>query len=633
MKAFLPLIASLMLLFACEPEPTTLPPDMRGVFWQDGAIQAQFWIPDAEQVALVIYGPEGGQLKEKLPFTQQGELWQLHHTGDYEDMQYTLAIRRAGNWTENTDPYVRAVSINGERGVLLDFAKTNPEGWATDEGPGPVSHPIVYEVQVRDFSSDPEQHFQFPGKFKAFTERGLVNEAGQAIGIDHLVELGITHVHILPFFDFASIDETLADLPYNWGYDPLHFNAVEGTFATDASDPATRIRECKEMIQVLHQVGIGVVMDVVYNHTSGPGYDIFEHLAPGYFFRHTADGSLSNASACGNETASEKEEMRQFMLQSLQYWAEEYHMDGFRFDLMAIHDVATMRTIEEQLLAKHPNLILYGEGWTAGASPIPNGDLLLKCNTSATTHIAAFSDEFRNGLKGNVFNHDDPGFVGGDLSAKANVQFGLAAACAHEQIDLEAVTSNGCGFWAERPEQCMAYASCHDNHTIYDKLHLALPAASHQELILRSGIAQGLVLTSLGRPFLHAGGAMGRTKQGVENSYQSPDSINTIRWNWKAEEADLFTWVKTMVALRKTSLVWQENHPLPVADRIHFLETDPAVLSYLLKDPEGQERIWVTVRVQATENAIPQPEGDWELAAAWPSPNAEVGMWVYQMIE
>jgi len=499
------------LLLSCASQQEIMDADFRGLQVHKGHIKAQFWLQDVSKASLKLYDTRDSLIAEWPLLPKKGALWYVYAQKPESAEYYTLAVLRKGEWTEDTDPWARAVSVNGGKGALVDFENTHPPGWLTDERIPSTDQPIIYELQLRDFTMDSIADFQSPGKFLAFTERGKTVQ-NQAVGLDHLIELGITHVHIMPFYDFSSIDERLTHPPYNWGYDPHHFNALEGTFATDAFDPIVRIKECKTMIQALHQAGIGVVMDVVYNHTSGSGREVFEHVAPGYFFRTAQDGSLSNASACGNETASEREEMRRFMLQSLKFWADEYHIDGFRFDLMAIHDLETMQMIETELKDLYPQMLLYGEGWKAGSSPLPDDELLLKCNTAQTQYIAAFSDEFRNGLKGNVFNEKERGFVGGDASAKENIKFGLVGACEHPQIDLKKVSSNDCGFWAGHPNQCIGYASCHDNHTLYDKMAIALPEASHQELILRAGIAQGLVLTGLAVPFLHSGGEMGRTK-------------------------------------------------------------------------------------------------------------------------
>jgi len=628
MKKIMAVLFLSALMLACQKESNLIDKEFRGLQLQNDHISAQFWIQGASDAKLKLYDQEKVMIKE-LPLISEGSLWSVQAPCPANATFYTLAILRDQEWVEDSDPWARAVSANGEMGALVDFEQTNPVNWEEDQRVSNIMHPVIYEVQVRDFSMDPKADFDHPGKFLAFTERDQKMDT-EAIGLDHLIEMGVTHVHLMPFYDFSSIDE-LADVPpYNWGYDPHHYNAVEGTFASQAEVPELRIRECKAMIQALHQSGIGVIMDVVYNHTSGKGKEVFDHIAPGYFFRKRADGSLSNASACGNETASEQEEMRHFMLQSLKFWAEEYHIDGFRFDLMAIHDIETMRQIEQELKGIYPEMLLYGEGWKAGESPLADADLLLKCNTAKVEHIAAFSDEFRNGLKGNVFEESEAGFVGGNASAKENIKFGLAAACAHPQINPLQLSSNDCGFWAANPNQCIAYASCHDNHTLYDKLAIALPEATHEELIVRAGLAQGLVLTGLGIPFLHSGGEMGRTKQGVENSFESPDSINQLNWNLKGQEKGLVEWVKALIQLRKESEVWSMNHPLNASERIVFLPTSEQTLSYELKDKEARTAYAVLVQIDSASVSTP-PSG--QLVLSWPidsKPGRGLGMWIYE---
>lgn len=619
-----------ILMLSCQQKQDPIDSKFRGLQLQKDHISAQFWIQDASDAALRLYDAQKLMIKE-LPLISEGSLWTVQTKRPANATFYTLAILRNGEWSEDSDPWARAVSVNGEMGALVDFKNTNPTHWKNDQRVANISQPVIYEVQVRDFSMDAQAGFDHPGKFLAFTERDK-KMGSEAIGLDHLAEMGVTHVHLMPFYDFSSIDELLDHPPYNWGYDPHHYNAVEGTFASQAQDPELRIRECKAMIQALHQAGIGVVMDVVYNHTSGKGREVFEHIAPGYFFREIEDGSLSNASACGNETASEKSEMRHFMLESLKFWAEEYHLDGFRFDLMAIHDIETMRLIEQELKSLYPEILLYGEGWKAGDSPLPDQDILLKCNTAKVDYIAAFSDEFRNGLKGNVFEESEAGFVGGEASAKENIKFGLAAACAHPQVHIDQVSSNDCGFWAGHPNQCIAYASCHDNHTLYDKLSIALPDATHDELILRAGLAQGLVLTGLGIPFLHSGGEMGRTKQGVENSFESPDSINQFYWSLKSQEKELVTWVKELIQLRKGSEVWSMDHPLKASERITFFPTSEHAIFYELKDQKGRAAYSILVQ---TENALQSTIPSGQLILSWPGnsePGKGIGMWIYQVL-
>ena len=406
---------------------------------------------------------------------------------------------------------------------------------------------------------------------------------------------------MLPFFDFKSSDESSATPPYNWGYDPLHYNLPEGTFATSTKDPKIRIRECKEMIMAFHQAGIKVVMDVVYNHTALTSTSSFEQLAPNYFYRKNENGDFSNASACGNETASEKPMMQKFMLESLLFWVKEYKIDGFRFDLMGIHDVETMNLIARELRKIKPDILLYGEGWAAGNSPLPEELRALKKNVHQLEEIAVFSDEFRDGLKGSVFIPTQKGFVSGDTARIEDIKFGLR------------------GGWGN-PTQMIAYADCHDNHTLWDKLQLANPECSPEELMSMHKLALTLVLTSQGIPFLHAGTEFLRSKKGVENSFESPDSINAIDWNLKFQYQDVYAYTKKLIELRKHyPEFWTPSaHP-----KITFKEFDKdakGLLSYQIEVDSNTPQI---TKLQLLLNGtsrelwidkytIQDPQGPWE---------------------
>ena len=398
-----------------------------GLTQKDDQWQFKVWAPTAEKVSLLLYSEgSGGDAKESIEMSVENGLWSTSIGTDYEGQYYAFQATIDGQqMMEVVDPYVKMVGVNGHRGYLGSPNQTNPEGWENDVSPA-LSHPndiVLYEVHVRDFSSHSSSGANAKGKFVAFTEEGTTNDFDQSTGIDHLKELGVTHIHLLPSFDFRSIDESIADNPkYNWGYDPQNYNVPEGSYATDPSDPTVRVREFKELVMALHSNGLRVILDVVYNHTGYTEESLFNQLVPGYYYRQNAEGGFSDAAACGNEVASERAMVRKFMLESVKYWVEEYHIDGFRFDLMGIHDIETMNLISKELRAMDETIFIYGEGWTAGASPLPDTLRALKANTSLLDNIAAFSDDLRDGLKGSVFEDLETGFVSGKEDRKESIK-------------------------------------------------------------------------------------------------------------------------------------------------------------------------------------------------------------------
>ena len=512
-----------------------------GLRFSTNKVFFRVWAPAANKVELRYYKLEKDGEAVVYPMQQslQGT-WTLALPASVKGGYYTYRVNNlvggSYQWSrEVTDPYSVAVGTNGVRSAIVNLNETNPAGWispfaATSKKKAPV---IIYELQIRDASKHISSGIMHKGKYLGLTERGTKNKAGLSTGLDHIKSLGVTHVHLLPCFDFRSSDESKSDPPYNWGYDPLHYNTPEGTFSSETSNPITRIREFKQMVLAFHQAGLKVVMDVVYNHTSQSAESNFEQLAPGYYYRMNKNGSFSNASYCGNETASENPMMRKFMLESVLFWVKEYKVDGFRFDLMGIHDIETMNQIARELRKIRPDILLYGEGWTAGNSPLPDSLRALKQNVSKLEGIAVFSDEFRDGLKGSVFMPEQKGFVSGNFNSISAIEFGLK------------------GGWSN-PQQMIAYADCHDNHTLWDKLMLSNPDKTVDERIEMQKLALTLVLTSQGVPFLHAGSEFLRSKRGVENSFESPDSINAIDWDRLSQYHEVNEYVKALIAMRKT---------------------------------------------------------------------------------
>jgi pullulanase len=580
------------------------------------------WSPMAEAMALRIYANDlpGDEPLERIDMrSAEGGIWMAELEASHLNSYYSVSAKIDGAWrAEVPGPYAKAVGTNGLRGHVVNPQYCNPDGWEADEAPLQSSFAdiILYELHIRDFSIHPESGHIHKGKFLAFTERGTQTPEGLATGIDHLVELGVTHVHLLPAFDFLSIDESKPNVPqYNWGYDPQNFNVPEGSYSSNPADGAVRIKEFKTMVKALHDAGLRVVMDVVYNHTGKVEGLSFDALVPGYYYRYREDGTMSNASGCGNETASDQPMMRKFMIESLEYWMEEYHIDGFRFDLMAVHDITTMNEIEKALRKIRPDVFIYGEGWTADDSTLPVDERALKAHIRSMPGIAAFSDDIRDGLKGGWSQHDAPGFVGGMENLRESVKFGIVGAVEHTGVDYENV-NNSKGPWALEPTQCIAYVSCHDNHTLYDRLLNAHPDAVESEIVKMHILANTVVLTSQAVPFLHAGVEFMRSKGGEENSYQSPDSVNQIDWSRKGQYPEVLKAYKDLIALRKAHPAFRLGSGAVMIERLTFLPSDASVIAYTIQAPEGDAWAEVVLAFNGgdADMNIDLPDGEWELA-------------------
>ena len=588
-----------------------------GATYSPAATTFKLWSPAAEQARVLIYGSDNPDESafQINPMEDQNGAWTFKYDGDLEGNYYTFQIMQEGEWlAEAPDIYAQAVGTNGQRAMVVDLAATNPEGWEDDVRP-PLAAPtdiILYELHMRDATVHATSNNPYPGKFIGLAESGTRSPDGLATGLDHLVEMGITHLHLLPSFDYASVDERPdAALAFNWGYDPLNYNVPEGGYATNAADGRVRVREFKQLVQALHSAGIRVVMDVVYNHT-GPTEDSpFNLLVPGYYYRQNEDESWSDASGCGNETASERPMVRDYIVESVKYWATEYHIDGFRFDLMGIHDVETMNRLSEELREIDPTIFVYGEGWTAGDSPLPHDQRALKANTPLLNHVAAFSDDLRDGLKGSVFNHEERGFVSGDSGRKASIAFGVVAAGQHPQIDYQAVNYSN-EPWAPEPYQCINYVSCHDNHTLWDRLQNSNPDDSEEERAKMARLAMAVVLTSQGVPFLHAGSEMLRTKRGEENSYKSPDSVNAIDWSWKSTHANTVSYVQGLIQLRKDHPAFRLPTNAAIQEHLSFLPiSGDSLIAFRLQNAPNDEWEDIIVVYNASPNKLSMdlPEG------------------------
>lgn len=583
------------------------------------------WSPKADTARVLIYDTgRNSAPTDTLSMTRsKNGTWRVSVPEQLYGKYYTFQIKYDGKWLDETPGvWAKAVGVNGKRAAIIDFNKTNPTGWATDKGPEikQINDAVIYEMHHRDFSIHPNSGIANKGKFLALTEDGTTSPLGDKTGIDHLKELGVTHVHILPSYDYNSVDETqLPSNQYNWGYDPYNYNAPEGSYSTNPSDPSTRVAEMKEMVKSLHDAGIGVIMDVVYNHTAQNDDSNFSLTAPGYYYRHRNDGSYSDASGCGNETASERQQMRDYIVNSVKYWAEEYHIDGFRFDLMAIHDTTTMNEVAKTLKEVNPNIFVYGEGWTAGDSPLPVSQRALKDNVSAMPQIAVFSDDIRDAIKGHYTDASDRGFATGKPGLEETVKIGIVGATQHPQVDYSK-GNNSKKAYALSPRQVVNYVSCHDDLTLTDKLAKSLPDDDEQARQRAAKLAQTIVFTSQGTPFMFAGEEVFRDKKGVHNSYKSPDSINAIDWNLKHENADLFNYYKELIKLRKTHPAFRMSTAEDVAKNLVFDNTDDKsnLISYSLKNNANGDS-WKEIKVVFNGSNDPQyikvPKADWLVVA------------------
>lgn len=597
--------------------------DLGVTYTRTGTI-LKIWSPPAEEMKLKLYKTStGNDLTEEI-YCSKGDngVWKAELKGDRKNQYYTFQARIKGKWNdENPDPYARAVGVNGKRGQIIDLSETNPAGWDNDKAPLLNNHTdvILYELHVRDLSVAPNSGIKNKGKFLGLTETGTRNSHEQSAGIDHIAGLGVTHVHLLPSFDFCSVDESKLNVPqYNWGYDPQNFNAPDGSYSTNPEDGKVRIREFKQMVSALHQKGLRVVMDVVYNHTGLTHNSNLDQLVPGYYYRQwEKDGKYSNASGCGNETASDRAMFRKFILESVTYWVREYHVDGFRFDLMAIHDMETMNQVAAVLRSIDPSIIVYGEGWTAGDSPLLMDYRALKMNAKKMNGVAVFSDDIRDAIKGSVFDNKSTGFASGAKDMAESVKFGIAGAGEHPQIDYSRVNYSK-GPYAKNPDEVINYVSCHDNHTLYDKLKVSRPDAREEDLIRMDKLANTIVLTSQGIPFLHAGEEMKRTKGGVDNSFNKPDSVNQINWDWKFDNRELYAYYKDLISLRKAHPAFRMLRNEMVRKNLVFLPVnDPQLIAYELKDHANNDpwqNILVIFNGSEQEKTFVLPEGTWKIA-------------------
>lgn len=546
----------------------------------------------AQSVNLNIYAEGTGGKPVKTVAMRKGEkgVWKAVVKGDLKGRFYTFNVKQDGKMLGETPGlFAKAVGVNGKRGAIIDMAATNPEGWESDRALGyaPTDF-IVYESHNRDFSVS-RKEARYPGKFLALTEPWA---------IEHLKSLGVTAIHLLPSFDYASVDEEHLDRPqFNWGYDPLNYNVPEGSYSTNPFKPEVRVKEFKQMVKALHDAGIAVILDVVYNHTMDIQSSNFQRTNPDVFYRKNDKGEYSDGSGCGNETASENPLMRQYMIESFKYWADEYHLDGFRVDLMGVHDIATMNLIREAL---PKNVLIYGEGWSAGSCAYPVEKLAMKANVYQMPGIAAFSDEMRDAIRGPFSDDHQSAFLAAKPGHQESIKAGIVGCIEHPQVDYSKVNYSKKP-WAIEPTQMMAYVSCHDDLCLVDRLKASIPGIGTDELIRLDLLAQTAVFTSQGVPFMLSGEEMLRDKKGVHNSYKSPDSINQLPWDNMQKYPQVFAYYQGLIALRKAHPAFRLGSAELVRKHLEFLPVGEGLVAFRLKDNAGGD-VWRDIYVVLNAN-------------------------------
>lgn len=578
--------------------------------------------PDVKKVNVLLSDTDSDspteQLTKQMKRVGAGK-WELTVKSDLKGKYYLFSVYNSAQPDNTPGIFAKAVGVNGKRGAIVDLRDTDPEGWADDVRPA-ISNPcdlVIYEMHHRDFSVDLSSGLKNKGKYLALTEPKA---------IEHLQRLGVNAVHILPSFDYASVDESKPDVPqYNWGYDPLNYNVPEGSYSTDAATPTTRIREFKQMVQALHRAGIRVILDVVYNHTFDINGSNFQKTYPDYFYRKTAEGKYSDGSGCGNETASEKPLMREFMKESVEYWIKEYHIDGFRFDLMGVHDIETMNEIRAMVDQIDPSIYIYGEGWSAGSCAYPQEKLAMKANTKQLNGIGAFCDDMRDALRGPFSDDHKGGFLIGEPDQEESIKFGIVGAIAHPQIDMTKVNYSR-EAWTNEPSQMVAYVSCHDDMCLTDRLRATVPYITDDELIRLDLLAQTAVLTSQGVPFILSGEEMLRDKKSVHNSFRSPDSINRLDWNNLKRYPQVFDYYAGLIALRKAHPAFRMGKAEEVRKHLEFVDAPKGVVAFRLKDNAGGDawrNIYVVLNSQKTPQNVKVAEGSYTTVVANGKVNAD----------
>ena len=594
-----------------------------GAVYSPKMTRFKVWAPEAESVKLNLYkqGEGDNLIDQHIMKKSANGTYVFEKQGDCNGIYYTYTVVNHGEEQEAVDPYTKAAGVNGQRGMVINLAKTNPQGFELDgyRNPEHITDAIIYEGSVRDFTMDESSGVFHNGKFLGLTEANTTNHFGEATALDYISGLGVTHVQILPAFDFETVDEKNQKAQYNWGYDPDNYNVPEGSYAVSPYDGAVRIQEMKQMVLALHSRGIGVIMDVVFNHTYRRDDSNLQKIVPGYYYRSDETG-YTNGSGCGNEVASDRPMVQKLIVDSLIYWAKEYNIDGFRFDLMGVLDIDTMNVIAERLKEIRPDIYLYGEGWNGGPSSLAEEKRAFKASAKKMPGIGMFNDDIRDTIKGSVFYDDHLGFVNGGTHLENALRYGITGAVAHPQVDYDAYGSKP---WAKEPGQSINYVSCHDNYTLWDKLSVSCPEASEEKKKAMNRLCAAIVFTSQGVPFIQAGEEFLRSKplpekKGfAENSYNMPDTVNSIKWDNIHEYPDMIAYYKGLMALRKAHPVFRMQSEAEMTQNLCFLSDTPEnVVAYLLKGKgadDTPENILVIFNGNDEEILYNLPEGKWKI--------------------
>ena len=605
-----------------DPDKSYYSGDDLGAVYHPNRTDFRVFAPTAERVELCLYHTGSGEgLYNTLPMNaDQGGTWHLSVPGDLNGVYYTYRITIEGEARESFDPYAKACGVNGRRSMVVNLKDTNPEGFGEDHGPtlkSPVDA-VVCEVSILDTTLDASSGAEHKGKYLGLARSGLKTASGKPIGLDYYRDLGVTHLQIMPSYDFGSIDESKPlEGQYNWGYDPVNYNVPEGSFATDPGDGAVRVREYKQMVQAIHSMGLGVIMDVVYNHTYSVEGGCFDLTAPGYYYRMDGD-RYSDASACGNEVASDKPMVRKYIVDSVLYWAKEYHVDGFRFDLMGVLDIETMNELSRKLHELNPSILLYGEGWTGGASTLDASKRALKVNVGQLDGVGVFSDDIRDTIKGHVFEENRRGFVNGEADMENAVRFCLTGAVRHPEVDYKAYTYTTTGPYAKSPCDVVNYVSCHDNLTLWDKLSLSCPEASEEERLAMNRLAACTVFWAQGVPFFLQGEEWARSKpiegsdQVSENSYNLPAYTNSLKYDRMEQYWNLREYYKGLIAFRKGHPGLRLRDASDVRNAMHFPETGIRnVVAVSIK--YGKEKLLLVLNANKEAVELKLPLGSWQV--------------------
>lgn len=601
---------------AFEEEYTYTGTDL-GATWSSDKTVFRVWAPTAESVKVNLYesGTEGtDDIIEQIAMQADvNGTWVAEKEGDLNGTYYTYVVSVNGEETEACDPYARTTGVNGNRAMIIDLASTNPDGWENDTNPHAgenYTDAVIYELHVRDLSMDENSGITNKGKFLGLIETGTTTESGIPTGLDHIKDLGITHLHLLPSYDYGSIDETtLEEEKFNWGYDPMNFNVPEGSYSTDPYNGEVRVKEMKQMVQGLHENGISVVMDVVYNHVYNASEFCFNKIVPGYFSRIDDEGNYSNGSGCGNDTASERTMVRKYIVESVKYWAEEYHIDGFRFDLVGLLDTETINQIVEEVHKDYPDIIFYGEGWSMDTAVTKEGyTMATQLNSPETPDFAYFNDTLRDGLKGSVFETSETGYVSGAQGLEEKI-----TKCFFGAAD-----------WCQSPSQTVNYASCHDNLTLMDRIARSNMNTTKEDRVRMNNLSAAIYMTAQGIPFMQAGEEMLRSKikasgEYDENSYASSDAVNSLKWDTLNEEEyqNTYQYYKGLIAFRKEHPALRMTTAEDVEANMTAVEgLDANVTAFKIKagaNGDSAQGMFIIFNPNEEETKVALPDGVWDV--------------------